>query len=161
MEFFTRTLLKWHDDNPRQLPWSTGSRDPYAIWLSEIIMQQTRIEQGTSYYLKFIAKYPSVDALAKASPDEIMRLWEGLGYYTRARNLHRAAQHISQNLEGKFPDNYESLIALPGIGSYSAAAISSFAYGHAHAVVDGNVKRLIARFSGIMSSIDEIATHKQ
>lgn len=161
MEFFTRTLLKWHEVNPRQLPWSTGSRDPYAIWLSEIIMQQTRIEQGTAYYLKFIEEYPSVADLAEAPLNEIMKLWEGLGYYTRARNLHKAAQHITQHLNGLFPDDYESLITLPGIGPYSAAAISSFAYGHAHAVVDGNVKRLIARFAGVTTSIDDATTHNQ
>ena len=124
-------------------------------------MQQTRIEQGTSYYLKFMEKYPSVEDLAMASIDEVMRLWEGLGYYTRARNLHKAAQHIVGDLEGKFPVDYEALIALPGVGPYSASAIASFAYGHPHAVVDGNVKRLIARFEGIATSIDETATHQQ
>src|SRR5687768_14989533 len=97
MHFFTKSLLQWHCENPRPLPWSGQKRDPYSIWLSEIIMQQTRIEQGTSYYLKFIEKFPTVQQLAKAKIDDVMRLWEGLGYYTRARNLHKAANHIVKN----------------------------------------------------------------
>ncbi|MBK9982910.1 MAG: A/G-specific adenine glycosylase [Saprospiraceae bacterium] len=159
--FFARTLLKWHRDNPRPLPWATTNPDPYHIWLSEIIMQQTRIEQGTAYYLRFVNKFPTVDSLASASTDQVMRLWQGLGYYTRARNLHKAAKHIVENLDSNFPDTYEGLLALPGIGPYSAAAISSFAFGRRHAVVDGNVKRLIARFSGVRSSIDDASTHLQ
>jgi A/G-specific adenine glycosylase len=124
-------------------------------------MQQTRIEQGRSYYIKFITKYPTVKHLADASLDDIMKQWEGLGYYTRARNLHKAAQYISDHLQGIFPVDYNSLIKLPGVGPYSAAAISSFAYGHHHVVVDGNVKRLIARFEGITTSIDDASTHEQ
>ena len=152
-------MLQWHHENPRPLPWSGEIRDPYSIWLSEIIMQQTRIEQGTSYYLRFINKYPTVFHLADASLDEVMSMWEGLGYYTRARNLHKAARYIVENLEGKFPDSYDGLLALPGIGPYSAAAISSFAFGKRHVVVDGNVKRLISRYAGITESIDEPSTH--
>jgi len=157
--FFTRALLQWHHDNPRPLPWSGESPDPYRIWLSEIIMQQTRIEQGTIYYLRFVESFPTIKSLSEASPDEVMRLWQGLGYYTRARNLHKTAKYIVQHLDGLFPQTYEGLLNLPGIGPYSAAAISSFAFGQRHAVVDGNVKRVIARFSGINQSIDDPSTH--
>lgn len=158
--FFARTLLQWHRDNPRPLPWTTSLPDPYHIWLSEIIMQQTRIEQGTEYYLRFVRQFPTIDSLASASIDQVMRLWQGLGYYTRARNLHKAANHIVEKLDGHFPDTYEGLLALPGIGPYSAAAISSFAFGRSHVVVDGNVKRLISRYSGVTRTIDDPATHQ-
>lgn len=158
--FFAKSLLAWHDENPRPLPWADGLRDPYRIWLSEIIMQQTRVEQGTAYYLRFVHAYPDVGALAQASLDDVMRLWEGLGYYTRARNLHKTAYHIYHQLGGIFPQTYHGLLALPGIGPYSAAAISSFAYGLRHVVVDGNVKRVIARYDGIFESIDEPTTHE-
>lgn len=123
-------------------------------------MQQTRIEQGSAYYLKFVEKYPTIQHLASAPLDEVMLMWEGLGYYTRARNLHKAAQYIVEELNGVFPESYNDLLSLPGIGPYSAAAISSFAYGHRHVVVDGNVKRLISRYIGITDSIDEPATHE-
>src|SRR4030095_3813963 len=158
--FFTGAILQWHYDNPRPLPWSGESPDPYRIWLSEIIMQQTRIEQGTKYYLNFIQSFPTIQALSEATPDEVMRLWQGLGYYTRARNLHKTARYIVQHLNSRFPETYEDLLKLPGIGPYSAAAISSFAFGQRHAVVDGNVKRVIARFSGIKQSIDDPSTHE-
>jgi A/G-specific adenine glycosylase len=161
VHIFTKTLLKWHHENPRPLPWSGEQRDPYSIWISEIIMQQTRIEQGKSYYLNFINRFPNVTSLAAAQHDEVMHMWQGLGYYTRARNLHKAAKHIVENLEGKFPHTYDSLLDLPGIGPYSAAAISSFAYGHRHVVVDGNVKRLISRYAGIADSIDDPSTHEK
>lgn len=143
------------------MPWSDGTRNPYKIWLSEVIMQQTRIEQGTAYYLKFLNAFPSITELAATSQDEIIRLWEGLGYYTRARNLHKAAKYIVETYGGKFPERYEDLIALPGIGPYSAAAISSFAFQKNHVVVDGNVKRLIARYAGIYESIDNAKTHQK
>ncbi|MGB4848485.1 MAG: A/G-specific adenine glycosylase [Saprospiraceae bacterium] len=159
--FFARTLLQWHRDHPRPLPWATSHPDPYHIWLSEIIMQQTRIQQGTDYYLRFVLQFPTIHSLASASSDQVMRLWQGLGYYTRARNLHKAALYIVENLGGHFPDTYEGLLALPGIGPYSAAAISSFAFGRRHVVVDGNVKRLIARFSGVRNTIDDASTHQQ
>ena len=158
---FAKTLLAWHQKNPRPLPWSGRTRDPYPIWLSEVIMQQTRIEQGSSYYISFIEKYPDVQALANAPVDEVLHLWEGLGYYTRARNMHRAAKIIVEDLKGQFPTTYEGLLSLPGIGPYSAAAIASFAYGQKHAVVDGNVKRVLSRFNGIRSSIDTPAIHKR
>jgi len=159
--FFARTLLCWHNDNPRPLPWSDEDPDPYRIWLSEIIMQQTRIDQGADYYLRFVKFFPTLQSLSAASIDEVMRLWQGLGYYTRARNLHKAARYVVQNLDGRFPDTYDGLLALPGIGPYSAAAISSFAFGRRHVVVDGNVKRVVARFSGIYNSIDAAATFEQ
>jgi A/G-specific adenine glycosylase len=124
-------------------------------------MQQTRIEQGAPYYLSFINRFPTVQDLASASADEVLRYWQGLGYYTRARNLHKAARFITDELKGEFPRTYDGLIRLPGIGPYSAAAIASFAYGHPHPVVDGNVKRVISRFSGITSSIDDPVVHEQ
>ncbi|MDQ3016528.1 MAG: A/G-specific adenine glycosylase [Bacteroidota bacterium] len=153
--FFTDNLLDWHRMNPRPLPWSADEMNPYRIWLSEIIMQQTRIQQGSSYYSKFTKYYPSVQDLAAAPLSEIMKHWEGLGYYTRARNLHRTAKFISAEMNGVFPETYAGLLSLPGIGPYSAAAIASFAYNHSHAVVDGNVKRLVARFAGIAEPVDE------
>jgi len=157
--YFARQLLKWHELTPRPLPWDNGPRDAYHIWISEIIMQQTRIEQGTPYYLKFISRFPSVRSLANASADEVLRYWQGLGYYSRARNLHLAARKIMNEYGGAFPDTYEGLLSLPGIGPYSAAAIASFAYGLSYPVVDGNVKRVIARFSGIDASIDDSTGH--
>lgn len=159
--FFAKQLLSWHQQNPRLLPWADGSRNTYMIWLSEIIMQQTRIEQGTSYYMKFVDRYPTVSDLSAAPLDDVLHLWEGLGYYTRARNLHTAANRIVHDLDGHFPDSYDALLDLPGVGPYSAAAIASFAYGHRHVVVDGNVKRLISRFAGIAESIDNPNTHKK
>ncbi len=149
-------MLKWQTENPRPLPWDDGPRDPYHIWISEIIMQQTRIEQGTPYYLKFISRYPNLQALASASLDEVLRLWQGLGYYTRARNLHKAAKLIIEEFKGVFPDSYDNLIKLPGVGTYTAAAIASFAYGLRYPVVDGNVKRFLSRFSGITTPMGEI-----
>lgn len=158
---FAYALLQWHSDNPRSLPWADGEKDPYRIWLSEIIMQQTRIAQGTSYYLRFVEEFPTLQDLSNASLDKVLSLWEGLGYYTRARNLHKAAHYITDQLQNKFPDTYDGLLALPGIGPYSAAAISSFAFNHAHAVVDGNVKRVIARYHGICESVDDQKTHQK
>lgn len=157
---FAKQLLHWHTNNPRPLPWDNGPRDPYHIWISEIIMQQTRIAQGTSYYLKFIHRFPNVHSLGNAHLDEVLKYWQGLGYYTRARNLHKAAQYIIEHHQGQFPDSYEALLQLPGVGPYSAAAIASFAYGLPYPVVDGNVKRVVARYAGITTSIDDTATHE-
>lgn len=159
--YFTKHLLQWHSNHPRPLPWDDGPRDAYHIWISEIIMQQTRIEQGAPYYLRFVDRFPSVESLAEASVDEVLRYWQGLGYYSRARNLHKAARFITGELHGVFPRSLDELLKLPGIGPYSAAAISSFAYGLAYPVVDGNVKRVITRFLGITTSIDDVATHEQ
>src|SRR6187402_176170 len=158
--FFTKQLLQWHKSNPRPLPWDNGPRDPYHIWISEIIMQQTRIEQGTPFYLKFIHRFPDIYVLANASADEVLRQWQGLGYYSRARNLHKAAKFIVEQNKGRFPDTYATLLELPGVGPYSAAAIASFAYGLPYPVVDGNVKRVIARFGGMTTSIDDTSTHE-
>ena len=135
------------------MPWR-GERDPYKIWLSEIILQQTRVAQGTSYYLKFLATYPTVQDLAKAKETEVLALWQGLGYYSRARNLHKAAQQVV-TLGGKFPDNYQDLLALAGVGPYSAAAIASFAYGEPVAVLDGNVYRVLSRYFNIDAPINK------
>lgn len=149
---FSSQIISWYRSNPRELPWR-GVSDPYKIWLSEIILQQTRVAQGLPYYYAFSETYPSVKDLALAPESEVLRLWQGLGYYSRARNLHSCAKYIWNELGGKFPDNYESLLELKGVGSYTAAAIASFAYGEAKAVVDGNVFRVLARYFGIETDI--------
>lgn len=159
--YFATRLLAWHRENPRPLPWDGGPRDAYHIWISEIIMQQTRIEQGAPFYLRFIERFPSVEALASAEQDEVLRYWQGLGYYSRARNLHKTAKIISNDFGGRFPTTHESLMKLPGIGEYTAAAIASFAYNLPHPVVDGNVKRVLSRYSGFTSSIDESSSHQK
>ncbi len=151
--FFVENLFAWHEANPRPLPWK-GERNPYLIWLSEIILQQTRVEQGLPYFERFKAAYPSVTHLADAPEDEVMKLWEGLGYYSRARNLHATAKHIAYNLNGSFPSTYEGIRSLKGVGDYTAAAIASFAYDLPHAVVDGNVYRVLSRYFGIETPID-------
>ena len=142
---FSVLLLKWNkEQNSRKMPWK-GEKDPYKIWLSEIILQQTRVEQGLAYYNNFITTFPDIHKLAKAPDSTIFKLWEGLGYYTRCRNLIATAKYISTELKGKFPSAYEEILALRGVGPYTAAAISSFAYNLPHAVVDGNVFRVLAR----------------
>ena len=146
--------MQWHnDENMRTLPWKKET-DPYKIWLSEIIMQQTRVEQGTPYYEKFIENYPTIHHLAKAADEDVYRLWQGLGYYNRCRNLLHTARFITDNLKGKFPKTFEEVLQLKGIGNYTAAAIVSFAYKLPYAVVDGNVQRVLARFFGIEIAID-------
>ena len=150
---FTRQLLDWHKENARELPWAKTT-DPYKIWLSEIILQQTRVKQGTPYYHKFVSVFPTVEALANASEDKVLKLWEGLGYYSRARNLHHTAKIIANEMSGKFPDTFEGLLALKGIGEYTASAIASFAYGLPYAVVDGNVIRVLSRYFGIEEPAD-------
>jgi len=135
------------------MPWK-GENDPYKIWLSEIILQQTRVEQGLSYYNDFIKAFPDIHKLAKASDERVFKLWEGLGYYSRCRNLLLTARYISKELKGKFPANYEDIKSLKGVGPYTAAAISSFAFNLPHAVVDGNVFRVLARVFGIDKPID-------
>lgn len=151
---FTSRLLAWYADNGRQLPWR-ATTDPYRIWVSEIILQQTRVAQGYDYYRRFLERFPSVEALAEASQDDVMRQWEGLGYYNRARNMHAAARQIVGL--GAFPADYAGVRALKGIGDYTAAAICSFAYGLPHAVVDGNVYRVLSRFFAIATPIDTTA----
>jgi A/G-specific adenine glycosylase len=146
-------LLSWYKENQRVLPWR-GSRDAYKIWLSEVIMQQTRIAQGTPYYLKFIEKYPDVQALAAAPEQEILKLWQGLGYYSRARNLLKAAQQVVDEYGGVFPGTYEEIIKLKGIGAYTASAIGSMAFNKPYAAVDGNVYRVLARLYGITTPVN-------
>lgn len=145
-------LCEWYRLNQRDLPWRKTS-DPYKIWLSEIILQQTRVQQGLPYYIDFITHYPKVEDLAAAPEDEVLRHWQGLGYYSRARNLHRTAKIVVQDHGGKFPDTYQGLLSLKGIGPYTAAAIASFAYGLPHAVVDGNVYRVLSRLYNIDTNI--------
>ncbi len=152
--YFTQQLLKWNNfSNQRVMPWK-GESDPYKIWLSEIILQQTRVEQGWSYYEKFIASFPTIQDLAKAKDEKVFKLWEGLGYYNRCRNLLHTARHIVKERKGIFPNNYEALLALKGVGPYTAAAIASFAFNLPYAVVDGNVFRVLSRFYGIDVPID-------
>jgi A/G-specific adenine glycosylase len=153
-QYFVKQLLKWNRFcNNRQMPWK-GEKDPYKIWLSEIILQQTRVEQGLDYYHRFVTAFPDINQLAKAPEERVFKLWEGLGYYTRCKNLIATAKNISLNLNGKFPDKYDSILELKGIGPYTAAAISSFAFNLPHAVVDGNVFRALARYFGISTAID-------
>lgn len=160
-KYFTERLLRWHfEENNRDLPWK-NEKDPYKIWLSEIILQQTRAEQGRPYYESFIQQYPDVHLLANAPEDEVFRLWQGLGYYNRCRNLLAAARTISLEYKGQFPDTYEGIIALKGVGSYTASAIASFAYNLPHAVLDGNVYRVLARYFGIDSPTDTPDAKKQ
>jgi A/G-specific adenine glycosylase len=158
---FSQILQKWNrENNTRQMPWK-GEKDPYKIWLSEIILQQTRVEQGTAYYNSFIQTFPDVHQLARARDEKVFKLWEGLGYYTRCRNLVASARYISKDLSGKFPATYEEIKALKGIGPYTAAAISSFAFNLPHAVVDGNVFRVLGRIFGISTPIDSTEGKKQ
>ena len=157
---FSATIINWYKKNKRDLPWRNTS-NPYQIWLSEIILQQTRVEQGMSYYFAFIEKYPEIRNLANATSDEVMKTWQGLGYYSRARNLHATAKFIHENLNGNFPANYIDLVALKGIGPYTAAAIASFAFNECVAVVDGNVYRLLSRYFGIATPIDSAQGKKE
>ena len=148
---FTITILRWFSENRRNLPWRE-TNDPYAIWLSEIILQQTRIQQGTAYWERFMQKFPTVESLASASEDEVLRQWQGLGYYSRARNLHAAAKQIVE--AGRFPDTLEGIKRLKGVGDYTAAAIGSIAFGIPAAAVDGNVYRVLARHFGMDTPIN-------
>ena len=153
MSDFSLSIIGWYRQNKRDLPWR-NTKDPYLIWLSEIILQQTRVEQGTSYYLKFKKNYPKVADLANARELDVLNDWQGLGYYSRARNLHHSAKYIHETLNGEFPKQYSDIINLKGIGKYTAAAISSFAFNEVQAVVDGNVYRLLSRVFDIDLAID-------
>ena len=150
---FSRQITDWYRQNKRELPWRQTT-NPYYIWLSEIILQQTRVIQGMNYYLKFINHYPTIDDLANADEQSVLNDWQGLGYYSRARNLHAAAKQIQSTYNGVFPKTYEEIISLKGVGNYTAAAISSFAYNLPYAVVDGNVFRLLSRLFDIDIAID-------
>jgi A/G-specific adenine glycosylase len=159
------SLIKWYHQNQRNLPFR-NTKDPYSIWILEVILQQTRVAQGMDYYHNIISRFPNVESLAKADEHELLKLWQGLGYYSRARNLHAAAQQIAEQHQGLFPSNYNDLLQLPGVGPYTAAAIASFAFNEPVAAVDGNVIRFISRFFGVMlacnspqgrKKIDELA----
>jgi len=150
---FSNYLILWYLQNKRDLPWRT-TVNPYKIWLSEIILQQTRVDQGMSYYFKFIENFPTINELALASEQEVLKLWQGLGYYSRARNLHFSAKYVVNELNGEFPTNYKELIKLKGVGDYTASAIASICYNEATAVVDGNVYRVLARYFGISTAIN-------
>lgn len=150
---FSKTLTYWYSEYKRNLPWR-GTKDPYLIWLSEIIMQQTQIRQGLPYYKAFLARFPRVFDLAAADENEVLKLWQGLGYYSRARNLHFTARYVANELNGEFPKTYKELLKLKGVGDYTASAIASICYNEAHAVVDGNVYRVLSRYFGIDTPIN-------
>lgn len=153
---FSRKILIWYGQNKRTLPWRR-TRDPYKIWLSEIMLQQTRVAQGTPYYLKFISVFPTVQDLADASEEKVLKLWQGLGYYSRARNLHASAKMIVDTYGGNFPNNYQELLKLKGVGDYTASAIASICFDEAQAVVDGNVYRVLSRYFGVATPINSTA----
>ena len=153
-------LINWYKINGRNLPWR-HTTNPYIIWLSEIILQQTRVEQGLPYFNKFVEEYPTVKAFAEAEEDVLLRLWQGLGYYSRVRNMHKAAKMVMSNFNGIFPTQYEDVIQLTGVGEYTAAAISSFSINERRAVLDGNVFRVLSRFFGIDTPINSTAGKKE
>lgn len=159
MPIFYEVIERWYSENKRDLPWRTTT-DPYKIWISEIILQQTRVKQGYEYFLRFIEYYPSIESLANASEDEVMKLWQGLGYYSRARNILFTARFIYEKYGGLFPNTYKEVRELKGIGEYTAAAICSFAFNMPYAVVDGNVYRVLARWRGIDIPIDKVEGKK-
>jgi len=154
------TLLDWYSIHKRNMPWRL-TKDPYKIWLSEIILQQTQVKQGLPYYKAFVKAYPTIQHLANAKEENVLKLWQGLGYYSRARNLHFTAIHIVNKFEGKFPNSYKELIKLKGIGDYTASAIASICFNEAAAVVDGNVYRLLSRFYGVHTPINSTAGKKE
>jgi A/G-specific adenine glycosylase len=160
MKHFSGILTQWYRHNRRDLPWR-NTKDAYLIWLSEVILQQTRVDQGMAYYLKFAEEFPTVSHLAKADSEKVMKLWQGLGYYSRARNLHAAAKSVHDHFGGKFPSEYEQIRSLKGVGEYTAAAIASFAFNKPHAVVDGNVYRVLSRIFGIETPIDSTQGKKE
>lgn len=153
MSTFSKTILHWYSKNKRTLPWR-NTKDPYKVWLSEIILQQTRVAQGLPYYQRFIQHYPEINQLAAANEVEVLKLWQGLGYYSRARNLHFTAKAVTTDYNGQFPDSYDELKKLKGIGDYTASAIASICFGEARPVVDGNVYRVLARYFGVDTPIN-------
>lgn len=157
---FADTLIGWYEEHQRDLPWR-GETDPYKIWVSEIILQQTRVQQGWDYYLRFIDNFPNVKALAEAEEERVLRVWQGLGYYSRARNMHAAAREIMVQHGGKFPQDYHNILALKGIGPYTAAAIASIAFHQPYPAVDGNVIRIISRIFGVCDDVTQPAVVKQ
>lgn len=157
---FTQAILDWYAEYKRPMPWRE-TNDPYKIWISEIMLQQTRVDQAWPYFERFIGEFPTVYALAEAEQQQVMKAWEGLGYYSRARNLHAAAKMIVEDYDGKLPEDYDEIIKLKGIGPYTAAAITSIAFGKPNAVVDGNVIRVITRYFGIEDDVRSSKTTKQ
>lgn len=157
---FSKKLLAWYSKNKRDLPWRK-THDPYKIWISEVVLQQTRIDQGTPYYKRFVKRFPTVESLAAASLQEVLKMWEGLGYYSRARNAHKAAQEVVEKYGGKIPTNHETMLKLPGFGPYTTAAVLSIAYNQDHALVDGNVIRVLTRIFAIHKDPKETPTKKQ
>lgn len=153
MAHFSLQITDWYRQNKRNLPWR-HTKDPYKIWISEVVLQQTRVDQGMNYYLRFIETFPTVEALSEANENEVLRLWQGLGYYSRARNLHQTAQFIHKERQGQFPKTYSELLKLKGIGPYTAAAIASFCFKESVPVIDGNVYRVLSRYFGIDLPID-------
>ena len=157
---FHNLLINWYLQNKRDLPWR-NTTNPYQIWLSEIMLQQTRVAQGMPYFLSFTDAFPTVFDLAKAEEEQVLKLWQGLGYYSRARNLHKTAQYIATELNGVFPDNYKDLLQLKGVGDYTAAAIASFSYNEVVPVVDGNVFRVLSRYLDIETDIAQASAKKE
>ncbi len=157
---FTTNIINWYSVSKRELPWR-NTKNPYNIWLSEIILQQTKIVQGLPYYTAFITRFPTIFDLAKATEEEVLKLWQGLGYYSRARNLHATAKHIVEEFNGVFPNTYKNLVPLKGIGDYTASAIASICFNQPCAVVDGNVYRVLSRYYGITTPIDTALGKKQ
>lgn len=157
---FSKTLIKWYLQNKRDLPWRKTA-DPYPIWLSEIMLQQTRVAQGMPYFLSFTTAFPTVFDLANANEEQVLKLWQGLGYYSRARNLHKTAQIVAHEMNGVFPDNFKDLLKLKGIGDYTAAAIASFSYNECVPVVDGNVFRVLSRYFDLETDIAQASAKKE
>jgi A/G-specific adenine glycosylase len=157
---FSNSLIKWYLQNKRDLPWR-NTINPYPIWLSEIMLQQTRVAQGLPYFMAFMEAFPTVFDLANAEEEQVLKLWQGLGYYSRARNLHATAKYIATELKGDFPPNYDQLLQLKGVGEYTAAAIASFAYNEPVAVVDGNVFRVLSRYFNMDNDISDGKTKKE
>ncbi|MES2812931.1 MAG: A/G-specific adenine glycosylase [Bacteroidota bacterium] len=157
---FSKPLITWYLAHKRDLPWRK-TNNPYHIWLSEIMLQQTRVAQGLPYYFAFLEAFPTVFDLANAHEEQVLKLWQGLGYYSRARNLHNTAQYIASELNGQFPDNYKDLLRLKGVGEYTAAAIASFSYNEVIPVVDGNVYRVLSRYLGVETDISSPKAKKE
>ncbi len=157
---FSKILINWYLKNKRDLPWR-NTTEPYKVWLSEIMLQQTRVAQGMPYYLSFLNEFPSVFDLAEASQEKVLKLWQGLGYYSRARNLHETAKYVASELNGKFPENYTELKKLKGVGDYTAAAIASICFNEAVPVVDGNVYRVLSRYFNIETPINSGSGNKE
>ncbi|AHW60376.1 A/G-specific DNA-adenine glycosylase [Draconibacterium orientale] len=160
MDNFHTNIYNWYNINKRDLPWRKD-RNPYKIWLSEIILQQTRVEQGKNYFYRFVENYPTVNDLANAHEDKVLKLWQGLGYYSRARNLHASAKIIASQYNGTFPNDYKSILALKGVGPYTAAAVASIAFNLPYPAVDGNIYRVLSRYYGIETPIDSSAGKKE